>query len=219
MNRVPNQLHASMYSEGQEMSKIEEMVENSRNALEEHRNEAHITCEESCSMYSEGQEMSKIEEMVENSRNALEEHRNEAHITCEESCLCWELAVWVNYFLESEPEQGEFWNKGNKPKESGWYLVKYHSNDKPPVICYDKLWYNPDATPNWWYQTGCHSMAWTFTDNITHFHNFDEACDRIDRLEKQLSEQTELTNKAIKEIHRLEAENKELNKEREQRTK
>jgi len=85
------------------------------------------------------------------------------------------------------------WKEGNKPKEAGWYLVKYLSNDKPPKQLFDKLWFNPDATPSWWYQTGYRSISWPWNENITHYIGFDEACNALAELRKN-PEPTELVN-------------------------
>ena len=132
------------------------------------------------------------------------------------------LKAHRNYKQPPEPvsktSRGEvvkFWEKGNKPKESGWYLVQYFSNDKPPVLWYEKLWFNPKAAPSWWYQTGCHSMPWDWPKNIIRFVNFEEACDKLDRLaeeKEQLSKSWDYHFKRGEEleIEKLQAKNATL---------
>lgn len=37
------------------------------------------------------------------------------------------------------------------PKEAGYYLAALRMNDETPSYRIEKLWYNPDALPQWWY--------------------------------------------------------------------
>lgn len=77
---------------------------------------------------------------------------------------------------EIEKSLAEKVTQGNKPKKSpGWYVVKYMSDDSPPKPIYEKLWYNSDATPNWWMSYAamnkCEPFPWA--DDITEHIDFD----------------------------------------------
>jgi len=64
--------------------------------------------------------------------------------------------------------------QGNKPKESsGWYVVKYMSNDSPPLPIYEKLWYNSGASLNWW-------MSYAAMNKCEPFRRADDIIEHID---------------------------------------